>query len=58
VVPQEKGGVQPEPGDQGDGMSLGLAEMQKLQHRVAAVSHQYQIALGQPTAQLNNHLAG
>jgi len=39
-------------------MSQGLAEMQKLQHRVAAVRHQYQIALGQPTAQLNNHLAG
>ena len=51
-----KGGVQAQAGDEGNGLSQRLAAVEQVQDGVAAVAHQHQGAVGQPAAQLQDHL--
>ena len=53
-----EGGVQAQSGDEGDGFTERLAAVEQVQHGVAVVPHQDQGALGQPAAQLHDHLSG
>ncbi len=39
-------GIQPQPGDEGNGLSQGLAEVEQVQDGVAAVGHQHQGPVG------------
>ena len=47
-------GIQPQPGDEGNGLSQGLAEVEQVHDGVAAVGHQHQGPVGQPPAQLED----
>ena len=53
-----QGGVQTQSGDQGNGFTEGLAAVEQIQHGIAVVAHQHQGSVGQPAAQLHDHLAG
>ena len=52
-----KASIQAQSGDQRDGLTEGLAAVEQVQHGVAVVSHDHQGAVGQPAAQLQDHLA-
>ena len=53
-----KGGVQAQAGDEGNGLSQRLAAVEQVQDGVAAVAHQHHGPVGQPAAQLQDHMAG
>ena len=40
------------------GFTEGLAAVEQIQHGIAVVAHQHQGSVGQPAAQLHDHLAG
>ena len=52
-----KASIQAQSGDQRNGLTEGLAAVEQVQHGVAVVSHDHQGAVGQPAAQLQDHLA-
>ena len=51
-----EGRVQTQSGDEGDRFTEGLTAVEQVQHGIGVVAHQHQRALGQPAAQLQNHL--
>ena len=60
-----QGGVQAQSGDQGDGLTQGLAAAERIQHGIAVVPHQHQGAMGKPAwfgkltmSGLHDHLTG
>ena len=53
-----EGGVQAQSGNQSNRLTQGLAAVEEVEDRVAVVSHQHQGPMGQPPAQLYDHLPG
>ena len=51
-------GIQTQSGDEDHGFPQGLAEVEQVQNGVAAIPHRRQRTVGQPTAQLQDHLTG
>ena len=51
-----EGRVQTQSGDEGDRFTEGLTAVEQVQHGIGVVAHQHQRALGEPAAQLQNHL--
>ena len=49
-------GVQSQPGDEGDGLNHGLAEVEQIESGVAAVRHHNDGTVWQPTPELEYHL--
>ena len=49
--------IQTQSRDEGNGYPEGLAEMEQVPDSVAAVPHQHQWPAGQPSAELQDHLA-
>ena len=49
-------GVQSQPGDEGDGLNHGLAEVEQIESGVAAVRHHHDGTVRKPTPELEYHL--